>query len=239
MKAIGYVRVSTEDQAVEGLSLAAQGARLSAYCEAQGWTLTAIYRDAGVSARSLERPGLEAALEAAAAGEADVLLALKLDRLTRSVVDLYALVERCDAAGVRLAAVQDALDTGSANGRMVTSILAVLAQWEREIVSERTAAALAHKKQNGEHVGMAPYGFRIGQDRRLVVESAEMAAIQRMKRLRRRGASYQKIADRLNSEGVESRRSRWSHTAIRRLVCDHLNARKARYLNGSAANGGT
>ncbi len=156
MRVLGYCRVSTCEQASEGLSLEAQADRLADYCSARGWTLAALYQDAGVSGRTLERPGLQAALESLEAGQADVLLALKLDRLTRSVVGLHELVERCDAAGARLAAVQDALDTGSANGRMVTSILAVLAQWEREIVSERTAAALRFKKEKGEHIGTVP-----------------------------------------------------------------------------------
>ena len=207
MRAIGYVRVSTEEQAVEGLSLAAQAERLADYCRARGWTLTALYRDAGVSGRTLERPGIQAALEALEAGEADVLLALKLDRLTRSVVGLHELIERCDKAGARLAAVQDALDTGTANGRMVTSILAVLAQWEREIVSERTAAALAHKKRSGEHVGLPPYGFEIGADGKLEPNLGELRLIQRMKRMRRRGMSYRRIAAKLNADGVESRRN--------------------------------
>ena len=124
VRAVGYVRVSTDEQATEGLSLEAQRDRLAAYCHAQGWRLMAVFEDAGVSASTLERSGLEAALALVEGRGADVLLALKLDRLTRSVVGLYELIERCDKAGVRLAAVHDALDTGSANGRMVTSILA-------------------------------------------------------------------------------------------------------------------
>ena len=231
MRAIGYVRVSTEEQATEGLSLEAQKERLAAYCHAQGWRLVAVFEDAGVSASTLRRSGLEEALAAVEDRGADVLLALKLDRLTRSVVGLYQLVERCDKAGVRLAAVQDALDTGSANGRMVTSILAVLAQWEREIVSERTAAALAHKKRNREHVGLPPYGFRIGADGRLEANADELATIQRMKRLRRRGATLQAIADKLNDEGVSARRGKWGKTSVSRLVREHLRTRKARYLN--------
>ena len=234
MRAIGYVRVSTEDQAQEGLSLAAQGERLGAYCQAQEWELVAVYSDPGVSAKSLDRPGMQQALESLEAGEGDVLLALKLDRLTRSVVDLYGLVERCEAAGVRLAAVQDALDTGSANGRMVTSILAVLAQWEREIISERTRAALEHKRSKGEWTGMAPYGFRISESGRLEEEPTELAMIQRMKRWHRRGTSYRAIAGRLEADGVKPRQGKWGKSTVHRLVRERLNVRKARYSAAAA-----
>ena len=120
----------------------------------------------------------------------------------------------------------------------MTSILAVLAQWEREIVSERTAAALAHKKRNGEHVGSVPYGFCVGEDGKLQPDFEELKVIQRMKRLRRRsGMSYRKIAAKLNAEGVKSRRNGWSHEGVRGLLCEHLGARKARYLNGSNGKG--
>lgn len=227
MQAIGYVRVSTADQATEGVSLAAQGERIAAYCVAHEWELTAVYIDAGESAKSLDRAGLHAALEAVESG--DVLIALKLDRLTRSVVDFYELAERCEAAGVRLAAVQESLDTGTASGRMVTSILASLSQFEREQISERTAAALAYKKAQGEHIGRVPFGFRVGTDGRLQENAGELATIQRLKRWRRRGASFREIARRLEAQGVESRGAKWSHTGVRSLVNDRLNQRKAKY----------
>ncbi len=230
MRAIGYVRVSTEEQAAEGLSMAAQADRLADYCRARGWTLAALYRDAGVSGRTLERPGIQAALEALEAGEADVLLALKLDRLTRSVVGLHELIERCDKAGARLAAVQDALDTGTANGRMVTSILAVLAEWEREVISERTKAALAYKKARGEWVGVPPYGFAVNGDGTLHVVGEEMSTIATMKRWRRRGASYRQIAARLNDACVPARRGTWGKSSVARLVNEHTKTRKARYI---------
>ena len=116
---------------------------------------------------------------------------------------------------------------------MVTSILAVLAEWEREVISERTAAALAHKKRNGEHVGSVPYGFYVGEDGRLQPHFDELAVIQRMKRMRRRGMSTRKIASTLNADGVKSGRNGWSHEGVRQLLYKHLNSRKARYLNGS------
>ena len=232
MKAIGYVRVSTEDQAAEGVSLAAQGERIGAYCVAQGWELTAVYLDAGASAKSLDRDGLHAALEAVQAGEADVLLTLKLDRLTRSVTDLGRLIESSREHGFQLAAVSESLDTTTAAGRMMANVLASVAQWEREACGERTAAALAHKKSIGEHVGLIPFGFSMGADGHLEENAEELATIQRMKRWRRRGASYREIARRLDAAKVQTRRGNWADRTVRRLCSEHLNARKAKYSKG-------
>lgn len=236
MKALGYVRVSSQEQADSGLSLAAQAERIAAYCQAQNWTLCTVYQDAGESAKDLNRPALQDALAALEAGEGDVLVALKLDRLTRSVVDLHALIERCDAAGARLASVSDSFDTTSAGGRLVVNVLAVVSQWEREAAIERTVAALQQKQAQGEWVGLPPYGFSIA-DGRLVENRAELDTIQRMKRWRRRGLSYRGIARRLDGEGVVSRRGSWNDRTVRRLVNEHLSARKAKYLNGSTKAG--
>ena len=232
-----YARVSTAAQADDGVSLAAQAERLAMYCVARGWSLQVIYFDAGASGKDLDRPGLQAAIAAAEEGAADVLLATKIDRLTRRVPDLYALIERCDAAGVKLAAVSDNLDTSSASGQMLVSILGVVAEWERGIIAERTAAALAHKRTQGEHVGAVPFGFRIGADGRLEEHPDELRTIALMKRWRRRGASYQQLADRLNADGVRARRGRWSKSSVHALVNDHLRSRKARYLGASNGTG--
>ena len=100
------------------------------------------------------------------------------------------------------------------------------------MISERTTAALAHKKRNGEHVGLPPYGFRIGAAGRLEEKPEELKAIQRMKRMKREGLSYQAIADKLNAKGVKARCAQWGKTSVSRLVRDDLRTRKARYLNG-------
>ena len=119
----------------------------------------------------------------------------------------------------------------------MTSILAVLAQWEREIVSERTAAALPTRSANGEHVGSVPYGFCVGEDGKLEPNVEELRLIQRMKRMRRRGMSYRRIAAKLNADEVESRRGMWSKSSVHALVNDHLRSRKARYIKGFNGNG--
>jgi DNA invertase Pin-like site-specific DNA recombinase len=167
MKAIAYLRVSTEDQAAKGVSLQAQRAKVAAYADLYDLELIAVIEDAGVSAKTLDRPGLRQALAMLARGEARALVVMKLDRLTRSVRDLGALVDSYFAAGKNaLLSVSEQIDTRSAAGRLVLNVLASVAQWEREAIVERTTVALAHKRSRGERVGSIPYGYRVGPDRR-------------------------------------------------------------------------
>jgi DNA invertase Pin-like site-specific DNA recombinase len=110
--------------------------------------------DAGESAKTLDRPGLQRALGTLKRGEADALLVVKLDRLTRSVVDLGSLVERYFAPGkAALLSVGEQIDTRSAAGRLVLNVLASVSQWEREAIAERTATAMQHKARQGEYAG--------------------------------------------------------------------------------------
>lgn len=148
MKAVCYLRVSTREQAEEGVSLAAQEEKTKAYCVARGWECIGVLRDEGVSGGSLDRPGLQEALDLCRRGEAQALVVLKLDRLTRSVRDLGFLLEDVfDRHHVAFASVADNFDTSTANGRLILNVLGSVAQWEREIIVERTTDALAHKKK--------------------------------------------------------------------------------------------
>jgi len=195
IKAVGYVRVSTEEQAREGLSLAAQEEKIRAYCTAKGWRLVRIYRDEGFSGKDLNRPGLQSLIQDLKNDGFEAVVVAKLDRLTRSVRDLGYLIDDL-FDGVALASVEESLDTTTAGGRFVLHILGAVAQWERETIAERTRNTLRFKRERGEWVGRIPYGFKIGPDGRLVEDPEEIKNIQRMKRLRRRGRSYREIAER-------------------------------------------
>lgn len=195
IKAVGYVRVSTEEQAREGLSLAAQEEKIRAYCTAKGWRLVRIYRDEGFSGKDLNRPGLQSLIQDLRNNGIEAVVVAKLDRLTRSVRDLGYLIDDL-FDGVALASVEESLDTTTAGGRFVLNILGAVAQWERETIAERTRNTLRFKRERGEWVGRIPYGFKIGPDGRLVEDPEEIKNIQRMKRLRRRGRSYREIAER-------------------------------------------
>jgi site-specific DNA recombinase len=159
-RTIGYVRVSTEDQAREGVSMAAQEARIAAYCTAMGWHVSEVISDAGESAKTLKRPGIVRLLEYVSAGGIERIVVAKLDRLTRSVRDLAELIDLCTKHDVALVSVGETLDTSTAAGRMVVNMLGVVAQWEREAIGERTATSLAHKRRQRLTYGPTPFGYR-------------------------------------------------------------------------------
>ena len=207
-KTIAYLRVSTDKQADRGVSLDAQRAKLKAYAELYELDLVDVIVDAGQSAKSLDRPGLQRALGMLKAGQAEALLVVKLDRLTRSVVDLGTLVERYFAPGkAALLSVGEQIDTRSAAGRLVLNVLASVSQWEREAIGERTATAMQHKAAQGEYTGgPVPYGSRLADDGlHLQPLPAEQAVIAEARRLRAAGLSLRAVARELDGHGLRSR----------------------------------
>ncbi len=193
-KAVGYVRVSTDEQAKEGVSLKDQEARIRAYCEARDWDLCCMYRDEGVSAKDLHRPGIQALLHDLKGNGVDVVVVMKLDRLTRSVRDLGSLIEDL-FDGVKLVSVEESFDSGTSSGELVMNMLGTVAHWERRVIGERTAGALAYKKTKGEWAaGRIPYGWCVSEDGRLEEDPEKQAIIVKMKQARRRGRSYREIA---------------------------------------------
>jgi DNA invertase Pin-like site-specific DNA recombinase len=207
MKAIGYIRVSTEKQADFGVSLEAQEAKIRAMAVVQGADLAEAIVDAGESAKSLKRPGMERLLSLVDAGAVDVVIIAKLDRLTRSVADLAELLKRFERRGVSLVSVADSLDTRSAAGRLVLNIMVSVSQWEREAIGERTRDAMSHKRAKGERVGTIPFGFRMAADgSRLEEEPAEQDILFRIRQLKAAGHTTRQIAEELNRQGFTTRR---------------------------------
>ncbi len=220
-----YCRVSSEEQAASGLGLEAQEAKGRQYAALYGLELVGVVIDAGVSAKSLERPGLQSVLRWMSAGEADGILVAKLDRLTRSVKDLGTLIDRYfgERCGYRLMAVEDQIDTKSAGGRLVLNVLASVSQWEREVIGERTKSALAVKRNRGERVGAVPYGFHMAQDGQHVKkcasssclgclnlerDEAEQVWLSEGARLRGDGLSLRRISSSLAGRGIVGRNGR-------------------------------
>jgi site-specific DNA recombinase len=221
-KTVAYLRVSTEKQADRGVSLEAQRSKVAAYAELYDLELAETIVDAGESAKSLDRPGLQRALSMLKAGKADALLVVKLDRLTRSVVDLGTLVDRYFAPGkAALLSVGEQIDTRSAAGRLVLNVLASVSQWEREAIGERTATAMQHKASQGEYTGgQAPYGRRVGADgTRLEEEAQEAQARALARQLREQGLSLRAVAAELHRRGVRSRTGRgFAPVQVKRMV---------------------
>src|ERR1035438_9861546 len=220
MKAIGYVRVSTEKQADFGVSLEAPSEKVRAMAVVQGAELADVIIDGGESAKSLNRPGMARLLSLVDAGAVDTVIIAKLDRLTRSVADLAELLKRFERRGVSLVSVADSLDTRSAAGRLVLNIMVSVSQWEREAIGERTRDAMRHKKAKLEFVGNAPYGYRQAADKRHVgPRPDEQAILERIHRLRKGGKSLRGIADQLNRMKIRTRQgSPWRHEYVARLL---------------------
>lgn len=206
-RVIGYVRVSTEKQADEGISLDAQRSKLRAFAQLFGLVLVRIEEDAGLSGATLDRPGLRRALAALESGMAEGVVVVALSRLTRSVRDLGDLLEGYFASGrFALLSVGESIDTRSAAGRLVLTVLGAVSAWEREACGERTAAALAQLRAEGKHTGgEPPFGWRVAKGGRLVEDSREQEALELIAKLRARGKSFQSIADALVRRGVPNR----------------------------------
>jgi len=225
-RAVGYVRVSTEQQADHGVSLEAQEAKLRQYAALYGLELVGVRVDAGESAKTLDRPALGSALEMLRSGRADALLVVKLDRLTRSVRDLGVLLESYFAPGRwALLSVSEQIDTRTAAGRMVLNILTSVAQWEREAIGERTSAAHRHKLSRGEYIGGdAPYGWR-RDGGQLVPREDEQAVVRQARALRGQGASLRAIATRLEVHGYHSRTGKpFAAAQVARMVASTVRA---------------
>lgn len=197
-RVVGYVRVSTGQQVDDGVSLDAQRARLEAYATALDLELVAVVEDAGLSAKSLDRPGLTQALAMLDSGQADGLLITKLDRLTRDVRDLGTLLAEYFGR-FALLSVSDSIDTRTAVGRLMLNILTSVTQWEREAISERTKAALDYLKTQG---------VKLGRPLRASPEQVE-----RVRQLRAEGRSMRAIAAALSTP-----ERTWSAAAVSRVL---------------------
>jgi len=187
--AVCYVRVSTEEQADEGASLAAQESALRARADREGWDVLVLI-DAGISGKSLDRARITAARFLLANGDADVLLATALDRISRSVHDVTGLMQDSVAEGWALVTIREQIDTSSAMGRAYVQIAAVFAELERGLISERVKAGMAQKRIEGVHTG------------RRTALPAELIA--RVRQMRNAGSTWQSIADTLNVESVRT-----------------------------------
>ena len=149
---VGYLRVSSEEQGHSGLGLSAQRTTIEAEAARRGWNVVAWHVDSGVSGKTLDRPGVTSALADVEEGRAAALVAAKLDRLSRSVFHFAALMDRAKRGGWALVAL-DVVDTTSASGEAMASMMSVFAQLERRLICDRTKAALAVKKAQGVTLG--------------------------------------------------------------------------------------
>jgi site-specific DNA recombinase len=204
VKVVGYIRVSTEDQARECVSLAQQRAKIDAYALVEDWSVVEIIQD-DVTTKHLRRPGVQWLIELVEHGHVGAVIVYKLDRLTHSVKDLNSLVELFDKKNVALVSLQESLDATTVSGRLMMNLLASVSQWEREVISERTRDAMQHLKASGK-----VYSRPVFDD---------TATLARIHTRRAAGATYQEIADELTASGVLTvRGGRWQVATILGIV---------------------
>lgn len=204
-RAIGYLRVSTAEQADSGAGLGAQRAAITAEAERRGWDLEFI-EDAGISGATMDRPGLQAALAKLDTGKADILCVAKLDRISRSVNQGSALIERAQKRNWSLVALDFGLDMSTPAGEMVASVLLSTAQYERRLIGQRTKDALAVKKAAG---------VRLGRPQVL-----SDAVVQRIIAERSAGRSLPVIAAGLEADTIATARggARWYPSSIKAVL---------------------
>ena len=210
---LGYRRVSTQEQVASGAGLDAQRTTLDAEAQRRGWTIEDVV-DEGLSAKDMNRPALTDALDRLDRGEADILVATKLDRVSRSVADFARLLDRANASGWRLVLLDSGIDTSTPAGEFVANTLASAAQYERRLISQRTKDGLAAKRAAGVRLG------------RPSVIPADI--VQRIVAARTGGTSIRGIAALLNADGVPTAKGKpWTGSTIQAV------------LNGQAAAGMT
>lgn len=204
---VAYLRVSTEEQAVSGAGLEAQRNTIEAEASRRGWTIVAYFSDEGISGKSIaNRPALAEALAAIESGAASALIVAKLDRLSRSVSDASAMLDRAARGGWRIFSADLAIDTTSPAGEAAASMMIVFSQLERRLISQRTKDALAVKKAQGVRLG-----------RPSVLPREVVAGIVENHRA---GISLNRIAVQLNETGVDTARGggRWYASTVKAVL---------------------
>jgi DNA invertase Pin-like site-specific DNA recombinase len=219
-KAVGYARVSTVDQANEGVSLETQVEKIKAYCQLNDLTLAGVFVDAGISgAKVANRPELQSALQLVCS-ERSTLVVYSLSRLCRSTRHTIEIAESLGRVGSDLVSLTEKIDTSSASGKMLFRLLSVLGEFERDIISERTKAALAHKKSKGERVGEIPIGYNVDSKGSMVSAPDELQTIKLICELHESGQSLRGIADELTRKKIATKKGgeRWKHSTIQRVL---------------------
>lgn len=206
MQVLGYVRVSTSEQADSRAGLEAQRAAILAECKRRGWKLVETIEDAGYSAKDMKRPGIREALKALERGRADALVVAKLDRLSRSMFDFTGLLAKAHKEKWALVALDCAVDTSSPAGEAMANMLATFAQFERRLIGQRTREGLAQKRKAG---------VRLGRRR-----SLDPKVRARIKRRHKTGKSMNAIAAELNNNSVPTAQggAKWYASTVKAVL---------------------
>jgi len=234
LRLVAYTRVSTEEQALHGVSLKAQSMRILAYAKAHDFNVVATVSDAGVSGKvpPAKRPGLSCAMQMIESGKADGVVFLKLDRLSRSVRDLLKMADDARRKNWHLLSVSENLDTSTASGKFMLGVLGLLAEMERDQISERTVLGMAQlAAENRARSHRLPFGYRLSgltnsttvpqsSHRRLVTYATEMRILERMLSLQRNGFGARRIASELNGSELINPRTQlpWHPSTVAAIL---------------------
>lgn len=217
-KNVGYIRVSTQDQAQNGVSMEAQKEAIMRYAEYNGIPLDTIFSDTG-SGKNTERKQFLRMESEIRGGWIGHIVVYKLDRLSRSIIDLLNFSNMIQESSVSLHSVTEKIDTSTSMGRMFFNLIGVLAQFEREQICERTKMALAHKKkQNKKYCKEAPYGHAFIRDKMVEVPQ-EKDIIKIIRRLKATGLSYQALSDELRARRILSRKGGRFAVSLLHKIC--------------------
>jgi site-specific DNA recombinase len=219
VKVIGYTRCSTDEQAVEGVSLSTQLGRIEAWCEVADAELVEVIEDGGVSGtRPLsDRPGgaRVASLLEARYPDVDAVVVLRLDRLGRDASEALSCLRKFASGSVGLVSIAERIDLSTPQGRAMAQVTFVFAELERALIAQRTSDALCELRSRGQIYGPVPYGLRRDGDS-LIVHEGEQAVLTRMRRLRAKGKSYNAIAQSLNRTGTPAQKGgKWFASSVR------------------------
>ena len=227
-----YIRVSTEDQAREGFSLPEQEKRLRAMCEYKGYEIYKLYKDAGISAKDMNRPAFEELLQDIREKKCNTIVVLKLDRLTRSVYDMEFIMKFLEENDAYLDCANEEINTTNSSGKMVARLLTTVSQNEIERTSERTKFGLAGAIKEGHIPGKNPLGYKRA-DKKLVIDPLTKDIVKRIYDLYFEGKSYSNIATIFNEEKVLGKIN-WRDTGILRIISNEIY--KGDFVSGKTLN---
>lgn len=224
MRAALYVRVSTEDQALEGFSLDAQVKRLEAYCRVRGWVVADVYRDEGYSGRTTDRPEYKRMMEESDSW--DTVLVMKMDRIHRNSINFAIMMDDLKEMGKEFTSMQDKFDTTTAMGRFVMDIMQRIAQLESEQIGERVKIGMQYKARSGDcHLGSGhPYGY-VYNNGKLEVVKDEAHAVRAIYNMYRRGSTLDDIASFLNKAEIPAKKGgQWCKQSVSNILHNPLYA---------------
>lgn len=219
-----YARVSTEDQAREGMSIDTQLDKLTAYAKLQGWDNIVPFVDEGESAKDMNRPAMKRLIELVKKGKVARVITMTVDRLSRNLLDMLNFIELCETHHAAYVCISLNFDTSTPIGRMVLQILAAFAEFERAMIASRVKVNMAQiVSKKKRYLAVPPFGYQFDSEGRLVIVPEEAEWIRKAADMFIAGHGYRAIAVFLTNSGVRTRKNKpWSSSTVRGMLTNEL-----------------